>query len=124
IEESTEALRADEAETNAAMNTAAEELAGLGDLEARRAEADGMRAALGEARGVADERRTLHERLIREAAARRQRLADIDREFATWRRRVEDADGQLAALLERRQAAEQALERLMVRPAEIAAQRE
>jgi chromosome segregation protein len=124
LEETSETLRADDAETATVMRNAEQELAGLDDIVQRREEAAAIRTSLAEARTAANEYQAIHDRLIREAATRRQRLSDIQQELESWRRRVDNANHQSETLLERRKAAEETLERLTVRPAEIATQRE
>lgn len=124
LEETGETLRADDSETGTVMRNAEQELAGLDNIDERREEATRIRTILGEARAAANECQTIHDRLIREAATRRQRLSDIQQELTSWRRRADNAEHQTETLLERRQAAEETLERLTIRPAEIATQRE
>ena len=124
LQDLAETLRADDAETSTVMRAAEEELAGLDDIGAKRDEAAMLRSQLAEARTIASDHQSLHDRLVREAESRRQRLSDIENELESWKRRAENADQQTNALLERRQAAEEMLERLTVRPAEIALQRE
>ena len=124
LDDACEGLRADDSETAEIRRAAEADLAGLEGIEARRADASRMRGALSESRTVHGDRQSAHDRLVREAGSRRQRLADIDGERDSWRRRVQNADDQTAALFERRRAAEETLERLTERPAEIAVQRE
>lgn len=124
LEETAETLRADDAETASVMRNAEQELADLDDIDQRREEAASLRTTLAEARTVANECQTVHDRLIREAATRRQRLSDIQQELGSWRGRSGNAEHQTKTLVERRQAAEETLERLTIRPAEIAVQRE
>jgi chromosome segregation protein len=121
--ETAETLRADDLELSQGLDRAREELEAVGDIEAVRAQANGVRQQLGEQRTVARERQTAHDRLIREAAQRRQRLNDIADELASWRRRAENADHQIEELGARQTAAQQESEALSARPAEIAEQR-
>ena len=124
LQESSETLRADEEETSAVMGAAEAERAGLDDIDAKRDQAAQLRSELADARSLAATCQADHDGLIRDASFRRQRQVDIDRELDSWKQRAANADQQTNALLERRQAAEQTLERLTVRPAEIAFQRD
>ena len=119
-----ERLRNDEAELETQIQGAADERAGLDDIAADREAAENLRAELAEARNAAGERQSEHDRLIRDAAAGRQRLADIAGELQSWQRRLENADQQLTQLDERRRGETEEQERLQSRPAEIATQRE
>ncbi len=122
--ESAERLRADAAELDAATQAALDELQGLAEITAEQDKAETLRAELAEARNAAGERQSEHDRLIRDAAAGRQRLADIGGELQSWRRRLENADQQLAQLAERRSDGNTERQRLETRPVEIATQRE
>ncbi|MPY70451.1 MAG: AAA family ATPase [Alphaproteobacteria bacterium] len=116
-------LHADDAELAQGLERAQADLDSVGDIDAARGRADEVRGALGEARVAARERQTEHDRLIREAGSRRQRLDDIEKELASWRRRAETAERQIAELGERQAAAQAESEQLSSRPAEIAEQR-
>ena len=124
LQDSAGSLRADDEETSIVMRSAEEELAGLDDIGAKRDQAAKLRSELADARSLAADRQTAHDGLIRDAAFRQQRLADIGKELESWKQRAANADQQTSALLERRQAAEEILEWLTVRPAEIAIQRD
>ena len=124
LAESDTRLRNEETELETLIQTARDELAGLDDIAADGAAAEKLRAELAEARNAASERQSEHDRLIRDAAAGRQRLADIAGELQSWQRRLENADQQLTQLGERGQGETNERERLQSRPAEIAAQRE
>ncbi len=124
LTDSTERLGADQAEIENLIRRADEELAGLAGIATDRETAQDFRAALAEARSATAERQSENDRMIREAAVGRRRLADIDGELESWRRRAANADHQLDQLDQRRGAAIGNRERLETRPAEIAAQRE
>ena len=124
LQDSAETLRADDEETSIVMQSAEDELAGLGDIGDKRDQAAKLRSELADARSLAADRQADHDGLIRDATFRRQRLADIGKELESWKQRAANADQQTSALLERRQAAEGILERLTVRPAEITTQRD
>ncbi|MEE8332235.1 MAG: chromosome segregation protein SMC [Alphaproteobacteria bacterium] len=123
LSDSAEGLSADEAEIEVQLRAAREELDGLDDIEQQREAATRQRSELSETRTLAADRRSAHDRLVREAGSRRQRLDDIGGELESWRRRIDTADRQMEALADRRAAAEQSLGRLDARPAEIEAQR-
>ena len=124
LDDSGEALRADEAETAALIRNNSDELIGLDSIDAKRETVTKLRAELAEARVYATDRQNAHDILVREAGSRRQRLADIDQELNSWRRRTGNAAQQIDALMERQVTAEQTLGKLTIRPTEIAAQRE
>ena len=124
LQDSAETLRAEDEETSIVMRSAEEELAGLDDIGAKRDQSAKLRSELANARSLAADRQTDHDGLIRDAAFRQQRLADIGKELESWKQHAANADQQTSALLERRQAAEEILERLTVRPAEITIKRD
>ena len=112
----------DEAVT--AQTQAGDELKTLPDVEALRAESARLRAALSERRAELVEARTEHDRLVREAEARRTRLSGTEGEIRSWEQRRERADTRLTDLDSRRQGEEAEIARLASRPQEIAAERE
>ncbi|MCC7046510.1 MAG: chromosome partitioning protein ParA, partial [Alphaproteobacteria bacterium] len=107
----------------AAADALAAERAALPDSRAAREEVALLRARLAELRTVQVERQATHDRLLRDAAARRERQERIDSESLAWLRRVEAASSQLAILAERDARAREEEEALAVRPAEIARDR-
>ena len=111
-------------ENEGQLTVYADELAGLEDVAALRAESGEQRRVLAERRTALAEARSEHDRLRREADARRERLAAIVRERASWVERDGRATARLAELAERRDAEARELGRLAARPAEIAEQRE
>src|SRR6202011_2874194 len=81
------------------------------------------RAALAERRTVQLGKQGENDRLLREAASRRQRMASIVLEERSWQNRVDGAQRQRTALAERHAALAAEIERLAELPAEIATQR-
>jgi chromosome segregation protein len=124
LAESEERVVADRAEAEAQLEAARNDLANLADPTSSREELTRQRAGLGERRGVQLTAQGEHDRLLREAATRRQRLASMAIEERSWQNRVDGAARQIAALEERRAALTAESERLAQLPAEIAAQRE
>jgi chromosome segregation protein len=124
LAESEERLAADRAEAQAQSEAARSGLAELADPTSSRDALARQRAALGERRTVQLTAQGEHDRLLREAAARRQRLASLALEERSWQNRVEGAARQIAALAERHAALTAEIERLARLPAEIAVQRE
>ncbi len=123
IEDTVTGLRADDAESAVAATNAEQDLALIGDVEERRAEARRQRDALAEVRQTANRRQVDFDALEREAVRRRERLSAIEAELASWSGRRNNADEQIAAFAERRKQVGESLERLQARPAEIAEQR-
>jgi len=119
-----EAVTADLTETRAQDQETERELAALPDPALARVALDAARLATVEARSRESDARAALDKLSRDFAARRARLAAIELEDRSWRQRGEGAAGQRAALLERRGALEQEIARLAARPAAIAAESE
>ncbi len=124
LNEASERLGHDLAETEASAKAADEALAALPDPTQARGEAADLRNLLVERRAVQLQQQGEHDRLRREAAARRERLATIETELRSWRGREEAAGKQQATLLARRDDLAREIDDLTRRPAEIAAQRE
>ena len=93
------------------------------DVEGR-TDLDTRRADLVDRRTELAERSHAHDRLRREAAARRDRIAAISGELESWRTRAAGATDRLAQLAGRRGEAQADLDSLAGRPAEIAGQRD
>jgi len=119
-----EAVTADLTETRAQDQETERELAELPDPALARTALDAARLATVEARSQESDARSALDKLSRDFAARRARLAAIELDERSWRQRGEGAAGQRAALLERRGALEQEIARLAARPAAIAAESE
>jgi chromosome segregation protein len=124
LTESEERLVADRGEAQAQSEAARSGLAELADPTSSRDGLARQRALLGERRTVQLTAQGEHDRLLREAAGRRQRLASLTLEERSWQNRVEGAARQIAALAERHAALTAEIERLARLPAEIAVQRE
>jgi chromosome segregation protein len=119
-----EAVTADLTETRAQDQETERELAALPDPALARTALDAARLATVEARSQESDARSALDKLSRDFAARRARLAAIELDERSWRQRGEGAAGQRAALVERREALEREIARLAARPAEIAAESE
>jgi len=117
-------LTQDLAETEASAKAAAEALAALPDPAEARSEASNLRNRLIERRALQMQCQGEHDRLRREAAARRERIATIESELHSWHGRAEAAGKQRATLLARREDLTREIDDLARKPAEIAAQRE
>jgi len=124
LAETAERLAADLAEAEARAREAAEGLAELPDPALGREEAHRLRTQLAERRTVQAAAQTEHDRLLREAASRAQRIAAIAAESQSWTSRAEAAARQHATIERRRAEVSEEIERLDRRPAEIAEQRE
>jgi len=121
--EQAERVAADLTQDANRRRAAEERLSEIPDPAATRARLDGIRAGLAETRSRFISLKTEHERLVREAEARKRRSGEIARETAAWQTRNESAGKQIEVLAERRTAAVAEQERLAARPAEIEAER-
>jgi chromosome segregation protein len=124
LTETGERLALDLTEAEAQGRAAAEGIAALPDLAHGREQVATLRTQLAERRAVQAARQGEHDRLLREAAARTERLAAIVKEAQSWQGRAEAAARQRATIEERRAGIAKEIERLERRPAEIAEQRE
>jgi chromosome segregation protein len=118
-----EALAADLTEVDAALSASRQDRAQMPDLAERREKAQQQRNALAETRTQFAALRASHDRLLREAELRRERLQAAGEEAWAWARRQEGACGQIGELTARETASVTECERLERRPAEIAEQR-
>ncbi|MGE0153918.1 MAG: chromosome segregation protein SMC [Reyranellaceae bacterium] len=100
------------------------ERAAFVDLDALRAQAAEDRQRAAALRGTQIERQGAHERLLREIAARAQRLQQVAIERGNWQSRADQSARQIEELDQRRQTVEAQLAELDARPAQIAEQRE
>jgi chromosome segregation protein len=116
-------LAADLAEATEQRETARTALAELSDPTSSRAELARQRTALADGRAVHLVAQGEVDRLLREAATRRQRLAALALEERSWQNRVDAAQRQRASLAERHAGLIAEIERLSHLPAEIATQR-
>jgi len=124
LAESAERLALDLAEAEAQARAAAEGIAALPDPALGREAMHRLRGQLGERRAMQAAAQAEHDRLLREAAARAERLAAIAAEAQSWQAREAAAARQRATLEERRAEIAAEIGRLDRRPAEIAEQRE
>ncbi len=124
LTEAAERLALDQAETEEQARDAADGLAALPDPALGREAITALRARLAERRAAQVACQGEHDRLVREARQRGERLAGIASEEAGWRQRAEAAARQRSTLEMRRQEIATEIERLDRRPAEIAQQRD
>jgi chromosome segregation protein len=124
LTEAAERLALDQAETEEQARDAADGLAALPDPALGREAITALRARLAERRAAQVACQGEHDRLLREARQRGERLAGIASEEAGWRQRAEAAARQRSTLEARRQEIAAEIERLDRRPAEIAQQRD
>lgn len=124
LDETARRLTAEIAEDETALAADNEEAAALPDLEIARQQLAELRGRLNEERGEQARCRSALDRLQREAAERRTRLAAIAEEKASWERRRTDAEHHLAEIAERLEATRREIDELATRPAELAAGRE
>jgi len=122
--EASERLARDLAESESAASEAETALAALPDPALARDEAAALRTLLGERRAAQLQLQGEHDRLLREATARRERLAAIAEEHGSWSNRMDAAERQHATFLARRDELAREIDELARRPAEIAEQRE
>ena len=124
LTEAAERLARDIEETHAADALAARAQDVLPDPALGREQAAQARNMLAERRGELLQHQGEHDRLVREARSRRERIGAIDNELASWHGREEAAQRQCAMLATRREDLEREIADLQRRPAEIAEQRE
>ncbi|WP_421994151.1 AAA family ATPase [Reyranella sp.] len=98
-------------------------LSAISDSQADRETAATLRARIAELRAALVEAEGRCDRLAREAAMRRDRLAQIAQDHEGWSKRLADADGQIVELDARREQIAASLAELAARPGEIEAKR-
>jgi chromosome segregation protein len=98
-------------------------LKGLGDLDASRALLEDVRTTVEAARITMMSRRSAHDELRREGAARVKRAQEVTKELSGWRHRLETASARAAELVERKTVAETDLTAAEAIPAEIEGRR-
>jgi chromosome segregation protein len=123
LEEAAQRLQLDRAEAETEAETARHALAALPDPAKGRDEIQAARGVLAERRALQQAHQGEHDRLLREAAARGERLAAIGVELTSWEQRVEAAARQRRTLETRRSELHAEIEALAKRPQEIAAER-
>ena len=107
----------------AEVHEAERALESLGDLEAARAEVEDLRMTVEAARITMMSRRSAHDELRREGAARTKRTQEVTQEISGWRHRLETAEKRSAELVARKEASEAELAQASAAPTEIAAKR-
>jgi len=123
LDEAGERLRTDVEEAERELADVNEAAAAQSDLEAKRAEQSARRETLTAARGRLIDRRSRHDRLLREEETRAARLDAIEQETGNWRKRAEDAAAQIDELEARAESTRADIERLDAAPAELDAKR-
>ncbi|MGE3867570.1 MAG: AAA family ATPase, partial [Hyphomonadaceae bacterium] len=117
-------LNQESGEAQARVEEREAERAQFVDLDALRAQAGEDRQRAGELRALQVERQSANERLLREIAARAQRLQQIGVERNNWQSRADQSAKQIGELDQRKQTVEAQLAELDAKPALIAEQRE
>ena len=121
--EKSEALLADLNEVNATIQQANDELLNIENIEKRRTKSNELRKELIQARNLASEKQSNYDRIIGEAASRKQRLEDMIESKNSWLNRIVNAEEQLSALEGRMNSTESVMEKLRLKPKEISIQR-
>jgi chromosome segregation protein len=123
LEEMSAGAARDIGDSETALAAVRQDAHAIPDLLALQAAASEARGKLSDLRAQLIDRRSTHDRLEREAEARRRRLTAIAAERQSWMDRLQSAEQQNKLLDERRVAVEAEIETLTKRPAEIAEQR-
>lgn len=123
LDEGASRLVEEKAEAETLRRSAAAGLADIPDVDALRTRSQALRVALAENRAELVDARTEHDRLVREAEQRRERLAAAHHELASWDDRRQRAEARVGELDARRVTEQAEIERLTTRPAEIAKDR-
>ncbi len=123
LEETSAGAARDIGDSETALAAVRQDAHAIPDLLALQASASEARSKLSDLRARLIDRRSTHDRLEREAEARRRRLTAIAGERQSWMDRLQSAEQQNKLLDERRIAVEGEIEALTKRPAEIAEQR-
>jgi chromosome segregation protein len=116
-------LAADLAEADSELSEAREAAAENADLDGQRGRRQELRDRLDAARGHLIERRSHHDRLLREGEARDTRLEAIAVDLDSWLQRTANARGQMEVLEERQAKTEAEIAQLDAAPAEIETRR-
>ena len=117
-----EALLADLNEVIVTIQQANHELLNIKSIEERRTKSNKLRKELIEARSLASEKQSTYDRIIGEAASRKQRLEDMIESKNSWLSRIVNAEEQLSALEKRMNSTESVMEKLRLKPKEISIQ--
>jgi len=124
LEEAAQRLKLDRTEAEGEVETARNALAALADPAKGRDEIQTARGVLAERRALQQAHQGERDRLMREAAARSERLAAIGVELTSWEQRAEANARQRQTLEWRRGELHGEIEALAKRPQEIAAERD
>jgi len=124
LEEAAQRLTLDRSEAEAETEAARSALAALPDPAIGRDEIQATRSTLAEHRALQQAHQGEHDRLVREAAARSERLATIGVELKSWEQRADAAARQRQTLESRRGELHAEIESLAQRPQEIAVERD
>jgi len=124
LEEAAQRLMLDRTETEGEAEAARNALAALADPAKGRDEIQAARGILAERRALQQAHQGEHDRLMRDAAARSERLAAIGVELTSWEQRAEANARQRQTLEWRRGELHAEIESLAKRPQEIAAERD
>lgn len=119
LEEGSARLSEQQAEAEAALTAAVQQLASGADLNALEAQFHRLSADVSRDRAAVADARAVHEGLRRELEARTRRLGAIANDRTSWIQRAENADKQIAALTERRTEADSERIRLADAPDDI-----
>nr|WP_277346030.1 AAA family ATPase [Sneathiella chinensis] len=123
LQESASALSREYREGQEQFSLLNGELTGLPDIGAEQAALDSLKNSLREKRESLGNIRSDHDRLLRESAIRRDRLASIDQERQGWLQRSENMVQHFGQLEIRFSSTEQELQELADRPAQLAEKR-
>ncbi|HVA34825.1 MAG TPA: AAA family ATPase [Stellaceae bacterium] len=124
LEEAAQRLKLDRTEAEGEVEMARNALAALADPAKGRDEIQTARGVLAERRALQQAHQGERDRLMREAAARSERLAAIGVELTSWEQRAEANARQRQTLEWRRGELHGEIEALAKRPQEIAAERD
>jgi chromosome segregation protein len=116
-------LTSDRDDTAQVLRACAVERAEAEPLDSLRGPLDALRQRLATQRITVDECARAHERLVRAAEARAERLAAITTDSEAWRRRAGASSEQIASLEERRAAIAERLQGLQEEPARLTERR-
>jgi len=123
LDQAAEQLVADLAEAEGELKEAEDAVAEAADLDGDRGRQKDLREQLDIARGQLIERRSRHDRLLREGEARDARLEAIAVDLDSWQQRTANARRQMEVLEERQQKTTAEVAQLDAAPAEIATKR-
>ncbi len=121
VEQAAAEIAAEVADAEMRRTFRQDRLSSISDTAADRAAADSLRARIAELRAALVEAEGACNRLARESALRRDRLAQIAQDRQGWSSRLADAERQIVELDQRRGQITATIGELAAKPAEIAA---